>query len=714
MSAHASDSVAGLPPGTVDGASSPNGPGPFVDRFAQDLPRGRVVGSEAAPGVVRRGVDREKVIGVDHGALRVQPLTKPGWARSGIAYGPFRREPGLAFHTLVLNGHNISRTEPLPDGFRARLRRWALGAEAEPPRRRLHRWLRSEQKSYMWRRLRQWVRSGGGLLHWPWLEENLAVGWFPEEAPAQPLRQGCGMAVHAIVPEGGELWAHVGTNSAPTVRGMQNVPVYYTVILREQGAAYYAASPAGAPGTGAFPALRLLAIDAFNTDETLYAGIHQSVLGEIGFRVDTRVYGVQLTRIPELGAWYGSAHGADMLTGDGQLGGASAEVGGAWTASEGRLVRTARGVVGEARDNAALLALPAPAGLIHVLIDSTEHSVDGVGLVFRAVDQRNFWCFDVGSGHAQLSIVEDGRWARHARVAGRHLPPNTVSALQIYDDGEAIRLYVNGALAYGTTLHDTRLHPGTGVGVRIHGAGTGVALRAFEAHPREIHLPALQAFAGPRFPIGERVVAADDFDGPPGDLAGHATTTGGVAWERLLGIGVIETTGGRAARVRATAQQPCPGRTAYAIPWSDTGLADLQVTITPAGRRRGTREKGRAGLIFWQDPDNYLILSAFVEDWPAMSIAAFFQVGGFEELFDAVWSNVGSRMHWGEPHDFRTMFDGTHFAAYINGERVLYRALTDVYAGCKRFEINRVGIVSNWEWGNDTGSTFERFVAKAR
>jgi hypothetical protein len=152
----------------------------------------------------------------------------------------------------------------------------------------------------------------------------------------------------------------------------------------------------------------------------------------------------------------------------------------------------------------------------------------------------------------------------------------------------------------------------------------------------------------------------------------------------------------------------------YMVPWSETGFADVQVTITPAGRSRGTREKGRSGVAFWQDPDNYLILSAFVEDWPAMSIAAFFQVGGFEELFDAVWTNVGTRMHWGEPHAFRVTFDGMHFASYINGEPVLYRALTDVYAGCAPFRVNRVGIVANWEWGNDTGSSFERFVARGR
>jgi len=691
-----------------------NGPGHFVDRFELDLPAGRVVGSHTAEGILRRGIDREKIIGIDHGALRIQPLIKPGWGRSGIAYGPFRREPGLAFHVLLLNGHNISRTEPLPDGFRMRLWRWVIGTETEPPLRRVLQWLRGGQKRQMWRRLRQWFRSGTGFLHWPWLEENLAVGWFPVKAPSQPLRQGCGLAIHAIVPEGGELWAHVGANAAPTVRGLQNLPMYYTVVLREQGAAYYASSPAAVPGVGEFPEMRLVAIDAFNRDDTLYAGIHQSVLGEIGFRVDTRVYGAQVVKVPELSAWYGSAHGADSLTGDGPLASLAAEIGGNWSVSEGRLLRIDRGTVGLDESNMALLSLSSPAGLVHMLIDCDDHPVDSVALIWRAANERNFWSLEVGSGHAQLAVVEEGRWQRHVRIAGRHLAPNTVSSLQVYDDGEAIRVYLNGSLVYGTTVHDTRLQAATGVGLRIAGLRSNVAVRSFEAHPRGIRMPGLLELGRPRFVLGEQIVATDDFAGPPGDLAGHPTTRGDLQWDRLIGIGVIELTGSNSAKVKASAREPCPGRTAYVVRWPNPRFADLQVTITPAGRARGTGEKGRAGLIFWQDPGNYLILSAFVEDWPAMSIAAFFKVAGFEELFDAVWSNVGGRLHWGEPHDFRVAFDGREFAAYINGEPILYRALTDVYPDCEEFAINRVGIVANWEWGNDTGSAFQNFVGRTR
>jgi hypothetical protein len=700
----------------LDSAASRQDAGPsFVEGFSRDVAPGKVIGSSTAEGIFRRGVDRESVISVDGGALRIEPLIRPGWGRSGIAYGPFQRRPGLAFHTLVLNGHNISRTDVLPDRFRGRLKRWLIGPEVEPRRRRIVQWLRSGNKRHMWRRVRQWFRSGARLLHWPLIDENLAVGWFPVEAPLDPLRQGCGLAVHAIIPEGGELWAHVGAHSLPTIRGLQNIPIYYTVVLREEGAAYYASSPTDLPGLPKFPQLRLLAIDPSNRDASVYAGIHQSALGEIGFRADTRVFGTQVTKIPALGRWYGSAHGADSMRGDGPLAATGAEIGGIWSVAEGQFQRTERGSVGQDAVNTALLTLPAPSGLIHALIDCGAEPVEGVAVIWRAIDEQNFWCFEIGSDYAQLAILEQGHWHRHARVPGRHLPPNATSSVQVYDDGSTIRVSVNGKLAYGSKLHDTRLQSAAGVGVRIAGNGGDVAVRMFEAHPREIRVPDLVSLGGPKFTFGDRILAEDDFDGQPGDLAGHRTQVGDLKWERGIGSGILALTGGKSVRVKGSPEEPCPGRTAYMVPWPDARFADVQVTVSPPDKIEGSFEnRGRAGVIFWQDPENYLILSAFVEDYPAMSMAAFFQMDGFEELYDAVWSNVGSRMHWGERHELRATFDGQEFATYINGEPVLCRSLADVYPRCKLFEVNRVGLVSNWEWGNDTGSRFERFIGRTR
>jgi hypothetical protein len=53
-----------------------------------------------------------------------------------------------------------------------------------------------------------------------------------------------------------------------------------------------------------------------------------------------------------------------------------------------------------------------------------------------------------------------------------------------------------------------------------------------------------------------------------------------------------------------------------------------------------------------------------------------------------------------------------HILALIDDEPILYRAVTDVYADATRLQINRIGLLANWEWGNDTGSSFRSFRAR--
>lgn len=701
--------------GLIESSVKQNGPLDFVDRFERALTAGRVVGSCSKDGIIRKGIDKEGVLGIDNGALRIQALVNSGWGRSGIAYGPYTRQNGLAFGVFLVNGHNISRTEALPDGFKMRLWRWAVGPETAPARQRLRQFLRTGHKRFMWRRLKQWFKTGTGFFKVPPLDENLAVGWFPSEAPTDPLQQGNALVVHAIVPEGGELWARTGPQVLRTARGLQNVPVYYFVVLRERGAAYYAASLPGAAGLNAHPTMRLLAIDAFNTDQKVYAGIHQSVLGEIGFRAETRVYGTQVAVLPEYANWFGSAQGADSLVGAGPLHLSAAETGGSWKVLDGDFRRTEQGLVGAGNSNEAVLELASPVGLVYVLIETGSQPAEAVGLIWRAQDEDNFWCFEAGSQHCQLSVKEGGRWSRFPAVKSSRLLPSAVNALQVFDDGENLRLYLNGDLVYGTALTDQRFQGASGVGLRVQGNEKNVFLRAFEAHPRDIPVPASFDLGKPWVVRNEgRVVVEDQFAGPAGDLAGHRTSVGDRIWRRDIGQGVIALTGHSAAKVQGTVERPCPGRTAYTVDWVDPGFADVEVTITPPGKRKWLKERGRAGLMFWQDERNHFMLSAFIGDWPAMSMAAFFMWDGFEELYDAVWTNVGNRMHWGVPHDLRVVCDGQRFMTYIDREPILYRALSDVYPKWNDFQIRRVGIVANWEWGNDTGSVFQKFVARDR
>src|SRR5687767_9834237 len=80
------------------------------DAFPSDVALGHVIGGVGPHGALRLGVDVEGRLGVDNGALRVKPLSRPGWGREGLAYGPFVREPGLVFGVHVLNGHHASQT----------------------------------------------------------------------------------------------------------------------------------------------------------------------------------------------------------------------------------------------------------------------------------------------------------------------------------------------------------------------------------------------------------------------------------------------------------------------------------------------------------------------------------------------------------------------------------------------------------------------------
>ena len=684
----------------------------FVDRFSDRQRPGGVIGTWTPEGIQRRGVDREDVLASDNGALRIQPLIKPGWGRAGISYGPYPRQNGLAFGTFLLNGHNTSQNFPTVEELPKRIRWWLSGSETERPATRLRRLACARQSRFLWRRFLHWIRNGSKFFKAEIVDENLSLGWFPADVSYNPVHQGNSLTMHALGSECGELWARVATAPLPTVSGIQNVPLFYFVVLRERGAAYYAASLPGVPGLDSWPRMRLLAIDSFSSEPTVYAGIHQSVLGQIGFRVDTRVYGTQVARLDEFAQWYGSAHGADKLTGEGLLHLSPAENGGNWSVSEGSFCRSPAGTVAQDKSNLAVLGLDKPAGLIHLLVTTSEHPVSAVALVWRFKDEDNYWSFEVGTQGCQISITEEGMCRKFPAVKEVRLAPNFPNAIQVSDDGEGIRLCVNAKVAFGTTLRDTRLQDGTGVGIKVSGPERGALLHSFEAHPREIPVPETFDLGKPWVPPAGKVVIVDDFKGAAGDLAGRATSIGSRTWGREIGRGVLQLTGQGAARVLASLEKPCPGRTAYTVPWHNPQYADAEVIITPPGTRRGLKERGRGGLIFWQDARNYITLSVFLDDYYGTSIAAFFYVDGYEELYDAVWTNVGTRIHWGMPYDFRVVFDGRRFLAYVNGEPVLYRALSDIYPDWDRLLINKTGLVVNWEWGNDTGTIFQDFSAR--
>ncbi len=689
----------------------------FTDSYSDNKPAGKVIGTQSAAGITRKGVDIENAIAIDGNALRIKPLVRPGWGRSGIAYGPYTRTNGLAFATFLLNGHNTSQMGYLGESLKKRLFTWFHGSKLDRrfryvfPRYLFSLLTKSQDKKNILRRLLYWYKFTRQKNQFPLIYENLAVGWFPQEVPPDPLKGGNGFVLHAADHENGELWTHVGANMLSAFKGLQNLQIYYIVILREQGAAYYVASVANARGLGTYPHMRPIAIDPFQKDTTVYAGIYQSVQGEIGFWVDTRVYGTRVQQISELATWYGTAEVADKLTGEGELADTPAEIGGSWNLYRGNYLKTANGAVAMAADSLAILDPGIIPGLVHVIL-ATSDTVTTAGIVWRFQDSQNFWSFLLGKNSCQLQIQENGICHTVAVSEQSCLQANTIHSVQILDEGKTFSLYLDGKLMF--SFADTRLENATGVGMIARESNDCLYFRSFEAHARSIPIPPQLDLGSPWTAEGKQEAIADNFAGDEvRDLAGTITTVGDCTWRRDIGSGVIELTGNGSAKVRANAQNPNPGRTVYTVAWQNPEFADLQVDITPPGSDRGQGEKGRGGVIFWQDPENYIIINNWLDDvFAGSSISSFFTINGFEDLYDAVWTNVGSRVRWGVTHRLRVVFDGLNYTAFINDEPVLYRSLRDVYPNVQRLGIKRVGIVANWEWGNDTGTVFSNFVAK--
>jgi len=485
---------------------------PVEDDFSDERRPGKVIGTQSTSGAVRLGCDLEKLVANNRGALRFQPLIDAGWARQGIAYGPFRRENGLVMAVSINNGHNTSHATGNPDSFARRVFRWAKGPNADPWHVRAFSWMRAPRKMNTLRRLYWWWRISPGVFDRPELNENLALGWFTSEAPADPVNDGCGFVVHAAEAENGELWARVGDRCLPAFRRLMNLQVTYVVALRERGAVYYVSSSEGAHGMAAFPEMRPVAIDPFNADETLYASVHQSALGQIGFRVDTRLHGVRIEKSPEFMTPFGTAHAADRLTGAGPLAG-DAEVGPAWRILEGRVDRTTDGA--SAAGKALAVIDPAmPSGLVHVMVRAAEASAGG-GLIWRMAAEDSYWLLRFSPGGFDLLQVRDGRETVVASDVKRPLTPDRFHSLQILDSHGQIGCYLDGEQLFDGWIEDGLFDDASGVGILLD--GRSVTMRDFEAHPRSVPIPREFRFEPPWNRMGERIVYRDDFAGTPGE-----------------------------------------------------------------------------------------------------------------------------------------------------------------------------------------------------
>jgi hypothetical protein len=668
------------------------------DDFTDRRPEGAVLGTRATSGQARLGADVEGVLSIDDGALRIAPLVESGFGRVALAYGPFPSRPGLAFAVYMLNGHNTAQAEPLSDTFSQRFDLWLRGSRAESRKRRLLQWLRSGRIGRTLRQFRRWKRAEKGGRAVPPLDENLAVGWFPAPDTPDPRVEGSAFIMHALGPENGELRAGGPRDRVRVLRGVQNLPFYFVAVIRGGGVLYYAASLEEVPGLTPHPWLRPLAIESGSMPDPAYLGIHQGVLGQIGWRIDTRVHGVRVARLPGYDAWWGGAHAADRLPRGAPADGDQAETGGRWlTVKQGE-----QAVI-------ACLDPGAPSSLVHAVAKPGADGPGGVGLVWRYQDEKNHWRVQIGASACEVICVEQGSLRR---VAARTVEasPAQEHRLQVIDDGRHQMAYLDGEPMLDAWLTDARLGEATKVGVVVHdSAGRGGALHSFEAHPRRVALPEIFDMGKPWLRKGSRVVAADDFSGERADLDGRKMPVGGATWRRMIGDGIIEVTGKGFARVRGSPSEPCPGRTAYCVDWPHPEFVDLEAIITPPGQGPGPRDMTTAGFILYRDPRNYVTLNAYRADtYAGGSVSTFFRLDGFEDIYDAVWSNVGGRVTYGKPLRLRLCCDGERYVVFIDEEPVLYRAFRDVYPNAGRLQLRHVGIVANWEFGTDTGSTFEQ------
>lgn len=675
----------------------------LYDDFTDDRAPGAVIGTLSTSGHGRQGVDVEGVLSIDNGALRIAPLIEAGFNRAVLTYGPFSKRPGLAFAVYMLNGHNTAQAEPLPDTFRARLDQWLKGSEIDSRRERVLRWLLSGRVRRAWRQFRRWKRTAKGERPVPLLDENLAVGWFPAEVSPDPRMEGNAFIMHALGPENGELWAGEVTSRTRSLRGVQNVPLYFVAVVRAEGTIYYVSSLEGAVGLTPYPWMRPIAVDSGPLANELYVGIHQSVLGQIGWRLDTRVQGIRVADMAGYESWCGGAHAADKLD-QGARAGAIAELGGEW-----EIRSDATDATQPAATTMAVLDPGAPSGLIHAVAICGDGSSRKVGLVWRCLDEHNHWRLELARSACEIVFITDGD--RQIMASREYKDSNDRERrLQVLDDGSRLLAYVDGEPLSDTWIMDARLNAATRVGVLFdESVDGGKAISAFEAHPRQVRLPDMFDMGKPWFRQGTREVVVDDFSGEPADLEGRKTPVGGKCWNRIIGNGFIEVTGQGFARVRGTAQEPCPRRTAYCVDWPHPDFVDIEVTITPPGNQAGERQRTTSGFILYQDSNNYMILNAYRADsYSGGSVSTFFKFQGFEDIYDAIWSNVGNRVYYGRPLRLRLCCDSERYLVFINEEVVLYRAFRDVYLDFSRLHIRKVGLVANWEFGTDTGTKFEQ------
>ncbi|MGE3077145.1 MAG: hypothetical protein AB7N24_20645 [Dehalococcoidia bacterium] len=673
-----------------------------ADPFRTPRVRGKVIGSRTTNGAGPvAGVDTEKVISIEDGSLRIGNPILPGWGRHVFAKGPIPAQPGTWIAATILNGHNSSQGGLLGESLRQRCKRWLKGAEVEPWKRRVVKWAwRGDKRETLWL-FRKWWRMSRDARRSDFvqLEENLAFGWMRSSNGGNPVEGAC-FVMRAAEATNGELCIGSGGVLRPLVSRVTNIPIAYFSVVRNGGVAFLVGTTVpNVPSLPMLPMARQIAVVPAASSGDQYACIQQAALGQVGFVSATHVYGLNTGRLDSLADPRGTALFVDSLRGSAET---ASLLDAPWEVS-GRLHRSPVGLEPE-NSGAASLRLSEPAGFLRVAV---ERQGDGEAEIrWRSDGIGSGWGLRIGN-HLELGQWRAGEWSEFAR-SDRH--DESKFDAQVLDDGLRMRVLVNGRDEFGEV---TSTEGCTEAGLALALSGAGISMHDLEVQPRAIRLPEEALICAPTIPIAPKLRIVDAFAGTPGPLDGRRCENAAAgAWERTHGHGAFVVERGLGARVDASPAHAISDRTSYTLPWPYGGAATLEILVAPPGGRRGLGANGRAGVVFWQDEDNYFIVSTWLDDgYDGASISAFFRIGGTEEIYNAVWSNVGDRVDWARDYRLRVAFDGDRFVASVDGEPVLVRALSDVKSIWPKLQINRVGMTANWEWGLDAGSVFREFRA---
>ncbi len=665
------------------------------DDFAENIQRGSVINSKASSEITRYGRDEEGVLSVEQNTLRIDFPTFPGWNRHGVTYGPFKSESGLAFSVFLINGHNNSQTKHADESYVKYLLKGIFRQMLiKIPDNTLPVFLKKKK-----------VPEISHYINWPAYSENLVVGWCESKNPPNPTKNGNSFIMRATGVENGQLLLQGGRVKMAALSGLQNIPYYYIGVIRENDILYYISSLESVEGIPAYSKMRPLYVMPKVKKKSIFLGIYQSVIGEVGFKAATRVYGVRANKITDWKTWYSSAYFHDKFESkqDSKLTTQKNN----WRVIAGDFHRSHLGLRATAQSNTTIVEGIHKPCLIHVLV-SNINAVKFFGIIWRYEDEKNYYQLQFEKTEAHLIQVKQG--SKSILYSTKNICfEKGVNSIQLSDYAGKISLVIDQNFIEGfcTLGPNDNLKK---VGFYAEEPSKVFAIQRMEMHAEEIDIPAELKIKEPWQVLGVNKLIEDSFSG---ELTNLDKSNTGLDWQKEVGDGLFYITGKNGAKVKADLGNPNPGRTAYTTEWKENELADLEVEILPPGSERWQGHKGRSGLIFVQDKDNYIIINTWLEDRYGASISSFFYLDGREDLYKAVWTNVGKRIYWGKPYNLRVVFDGMNYQAYLNGEAVLYRALSDIYPAASRLKINRVGIVANWEFGDDTGSEFRNFIGRS-